>query len=140
MTAGTGVAHSEYNPSQIEPVHLLQIWLLPESRNLTPGYEQREFPLEQKKGRFQLVASRDGREGSVTVHQDVELYAAQIYAADEITHQLKTGRAAWVQVARGEVTLNGTTLKQGDGAAVSDDEIVRIVGVDASEILLFDMA
>lgn len=140
MTAGTGVAHSEYNPSEKEQVHLLQIWLLPESQGLKPGYEQRAFPLEQQKGKFQLVASRSGREGSVTVHQDVELYAAQLQAADEVTHRLETGRAAWVQVARGEVTLNGTTLKQGDGAAVSDEETIRIVGVEPSEILLFDMA
>ena len=140
MTAGTGIAHSEYNPSPDEQVHLLQIWLLPESNGLTPGYEQRAFPLEHHKGKLQLVASREGRDGSVTVHQDVSLYAAQLDTGDSITYQLKAGRAAWVQVARGEVRLGDTSLKQGDGAAISDEQSLSIVGIEPSEILLFDLA
>ncbi len=140
MTAGTGVAHSEYNPSSTEQVHLLQIWLLPEAEGLEPGYEQRLFPLEKKKARLQLVASREGRDDSVRVHQDVSLYAAQLDVDDVVSYQLKKGRAAWIQVVRGDIRLNEKSLTQGDAAAVCDEDTVRIVGVNPSEILLFDLA
>jgi redox-sensitive bicupin YhaK (pirin superfamily) len=140
MSAGTGVTHSEYNPSRTEPVHFLQIWILPEREGLAPGYEQRAFPDEAKRGRLCLVASRGGRAGSVTVHQDVDLFAALLGPGKQVGHRLGPGRHAWVQVARGAVSLNGTALAQGDGAAVSDEPGLEIQASEPSEILLFDLA
>jgi redox-sensitive bicupin YhaK (pirin superfamily) len=140
MTAGTGILHSEYNPSATERVRLLQVWLLPERKGLTPGYEQREFPAAGRSGRLQLLASHDGRDGSLSIHQDADVYAAVLAAGQETTHTLTPGRHAWVQVARGSVTLNGKTLNEGDGAAVSDETDLRLSGVMPSEVLLFDLA
>jgi redox-sensitive bicupin YhaK (pirin superfamily) len=140
MTAGTGVLHSEFNPSPTEPTHLLQIWLMPERRGLKPGYEQTAFPEAERRGRWRLVASRDGRDGSVTVHQDVELYATLLEPGEAVTHELRPGRHAWVQVARGSVTLNGRPLRAGDGAAVSDEAALAVVAAEPSEVLLFDLA
>src|SRR5262249_14915241 len=120
MSAGTGVTHSEYNPSRVERVHLLQIWILPERHGLTPEYEQQAFGAEEMRGRLRLIASHDGRAGSVTVHQDVALYASLLEADERITHQLEAGRHAWIQVARGDVELDGQPLAAGDGAAISD--------------------
>ena len=140
MSAGTGVTHSEYNPSRSEPVHFLQIWILPERNGLAPGYEQRAFPAAELHGRLRLVASRDGREGSVTVHQDVQVWAARLAAGDEILYALAPGRHAWLQVVRGALAVNGTTLAAGDGAAVSDEARLALTASAPSELLLFDLA
>jgi len=140
MTAGTGVTHSEYNPSRSEPVHLLQIWILPERQGLPPGYEQRAFPPTEMQGRLRLVAARDGREGSVTVHQDARLFAARLAAGDKVVHRLPPGRHAWLQLVRGALALNGTTLRQGDGAAVSDEARLDIRALEPAELLLFDLS
>ena len=121
MTAGTGVRHSEFNASAAEPVHFLQIWILPEVAGLPPGYEQKTFAVADKLGRLRLVASRDGRDGSVTVHQDVGLYAAALVPGEKVVHAPASGRHVWLQVARGIVTLNGKRLGQGDGAAASGE-------------------
>jgi quercetin 2,3-dioxygenase len=140
MTAGTGILHSEYNPSADEPVHLLQIWLLPERRGLTLSYGQNAFPEAGRLGRLQLLASRDGRDGAVTVHQDVDLFAAELRPGEEVTHTLRPGRAAWVQVTRGAVTVNGQPLRAGDGAAVRDESLVRLAAEGGASLLLFDLA
>lgn len=142
MSAGTGVTHSEYNPSPTERLHLLQIWITPEARNLAPSYEQKKFAPEGRRGRLQLLASRDAREGSVKIQQDAALYTAALGPKETVTHKLASGRHAWLQVARGEVTLNGVALKAGDGAAASDERALEIAGADggSSEILLFDLA
>jgi len=139
MTAGTGVLHSEYNPSETEPGHFLQIWILPEAKGLRPGYEQKAFPAEEKRGRLRLAASRDGRDGSVTIHQDAELYVSLLAPGEEATHPLGAGRHAWVQVARGAVELNGRRLETGDGAAVSDEPLLTLRGSRDAEVLLFDL-
>ena len=140
MTAGTGVTHSEYNPSRIEPVHLLQIWILPERQGLAPGYEQRPFPAAEMQGRLRVVASCDGRDGSLTVHQDARILAARLAPGDEIVHSLAPGRHAWVQVVRGALALDGSTLAAGDGAAVSDGARLVLAARAPSELLLFDLA
>jgi redox-sensitive bicupin YhaK (pirin superfamily) len=140
MTAGTGVRHSEVNPSPAEPVHLYQIWLLPERVGLKPGYEQRSFAEAEKRGRFCLVASPLGRDGSLTVHQDAEIYLASLEAGAEVTHTLRPGRHAWLQVLRGGVTLNGQSLSAGDGAAVSEESALVVRAVDSTEVMLFDLA
>jgi len=140
MTAGTGVAHSERNSSGSDPVHLLQIWILPDRGGLEPSYEQKMYGEEEKRGRLLLIASEDGRDRSVTVHQDVNLYAALLDSGQEIVHQFQPGRYAWLQVARGAVIANGKQLNQGDGAAISEEHSLKITGGAASEILLFDLA
>lgn len=142
MSAGTGVTHSERNASSEEPVHLLQIWLLPAQAGTPPSYEQRAFPEAEKRGRLRLVAAADGREGAVTIAQDVALYASVLAPAECVSHELAPARHAWVQVVRGTVTVNGQPLTAGDGAALSDERHVSIAaGTDlASEILLFDLA
>jgi quercetin 2,3-dioxygenase len=140
MTAGTGILHSEYNPSAAEPVHLVQIWILPERRGLAPGYEQRAFPEAERQDRLRLVASRDGRDGAVSIHQDVDLFAGLLSAGARVVHKLRPGRAAWVQVLRGGVAVNGRALRAGDGAAVEDEPAVELVAGDAAEVLLFDLA
>jgi len=139
MGAGTGVTHSEFNPSKVEPVHFLQVWILPERTGLPPSYEQRAFPAAEKQGKFRLVTSRTGREGSVTIHQAVDLYTALLTPGEVVTHRLTAGRHAWVQVARGTITLNDTALAAGDGAAVSDDTRLTVTAKDRAEVLLFDL-
>ena len=136
MSAGTGVRHSEMNGSNDEPVHFLQIWLMPERGGIAPGYEQKAFP--DRKDQLRLVASRDARDGSLSIHQDVDLYAAQLDGAS-VTHTFKPGRAGWVQVARGSVTVNGVQLGAGDGAAVEGESSVTLKG-DGAEFLLFDLS
>ena len=138
MTAGTGVTHSEYNPSSTEPVHFLQIWILPERSGLPAGYEQRT--LDAGGGRLRLVASPDGRDGSLVVHQDTALLAARLASGEQVEYRLRPGRHAWVQVAAGAVDLNATALHQGDGAAVSDESRLAIRATEPSELLLFDLA
>ncbi|HVS75238.1 MAG TPA: pirin family protein [Candidatus Acidoferrales bacterium] len=140
MSAGTGVTHSEHNASKSEPVHLLQIWIYPERNGLAPGYEQKAFSDAEKRGRLRLVASPDGREGSVTIHQDAELYATLLAAGETVRQEGKPGRHAWVQVARGSVKLNGQELSAGDGAALSGEKTILLTGVRDAEVLLFDLA
>jgi quercetin 2,3-dioxygenase len=140
MTAGTGILHSEFNGSKSEPVHLLQIWIFPEKRGLTPSYAQTSFPAAERKGQLKLVASRDGRDGSVSFHQDASLYAAALAPGQKVTHTLAPGRAGWVQVATGAVTLNGKKLVAGDGAAVENESALELVGVEDGETLVFDLA
>jgi len=140
MTAGTGIHHSEFNASQTEAVHFLQIWIIPDRAGLAPGYEQKSFSDAEKRGKLRLVGSRDGRDGSVTIHQDVELYASLLPTGKTVTHDLTPGRAAWVQVAQGCVKLNGETLVEGDGAAITAAGPMRLEGVADADILLFDLA
>lgn len=139
MTAGTGVAHSEANRSPTDPVHLLQIWILPEQQGLTPGYEQKFFLEDQKQNKLCLAASHDGRNGSVRVNQDVNLYAGLIDSGSSLTHQLAPNRGVWIQVARGSIDINDHDLSQGDGAAVTDETVLRMTGRESAEILLFDL-
>ncbi len=139
MTAGTGVRHSEYNASDSEPVHFLQIWIIPEKDGLEPSYEQKTYSDEEKRGRLRLVGSRDGRDGSVTIHQDVDLYASLLTSGDKVTYELGEGRNGWVQVARGSVRLDDNELSPGDGVALKGDRSLTLEGVDDAEILLFDM-
>ena len=140
MTAGTGVVHSEQNASATEPVHLLQIWLLPARTGLAPGYEQKAFPEAERRGRLRPLASADGREGSVTVHQDVTLYSALLGAGESVRHALDPGRHAWVQVARGAVSVNGETVRAGDGVALSNERSLALEASEDAELLLFDLA
>ncbi|AWJ92281.1 pirin family protein (plasmid) [Azospirillum baldaniorum] len=140
MSAGSGIRHSEYNASKKDPVHFLQIWILPNEEGMVPGYEQKAFEREEKQGRLRLVGSQDGRDGSVVIHQDVDLYATLLDEGDSVTHELRPGRHAWVQVARGQVRLNGEVLKEGDGAAISKEESLTLDGVVSAEVLLFDLA
>jgi hypothetical protein len=140
MSAGTGIRHSEYNHSESDAVHLLQIWILPERKGLDPGYEQKSFPEEEKKGRLRVIAAHDAREGAVKIHQDVDLYVSLLGQGDQVEHELQPGRHAWLQVARGEVQLDGATLKQGDGAAISEEAKLVIGAHQPSEVLLFDLA
>jgi redox-sensitive bicupin YhaK (pirin superfamily) len=140
MSAGTGITHSEYNPSKDAPVHFLQIWIMPERRNIAPGYEQRSYSRADLQSRLKLVGSRDGREGSVTIHQDVALYAGLLAKGDRVKHGLAAGRHAWLQLARGAVTANGQSLDAGDGAAISDETEIEITADDPAEVLLFDLA
>jgi redox-sensitive bicupin YhaK (pirin superfamily) len=140
MSAGTGITHSEKNYSAGEPVHLLQIWIMPNQAGLKPSYEQKMYGDEEKRGRLRLIASQDARDGSVIVHQDVSLYAALLDTGQEVVHQMSKGRHAWLQVARGAVGANGQQLKQGDGAAISEEQSLKIVGNEPSEILLFDLS
>ena len=137
MSAGTGVMHSEFNPSKDKPVHLLQIWIVPERKGLKPEYEQLAFPDADLRGKLHLVA---GPEAPVTIHQDVNLFVARLDKGQQVKHALKNGRHAWVQVARGSVGLNGTELQQGDGAAISKETEVRVEAPESSEVLLFDLA
>ena len=135
MTAGTGISHSEFNPSRTEPVHFLQVWILPERPGLEPSYEQRSFPAAG----LRLVGSRDGREGSVRIHQDVLVYVARLSAGEDVVHALAPGRHAWIQMARGAAQVNGTRLAAGDGAALSEERSVTLRGVDDAEALVFDL-
>jgi quercetin 2,3-dioxygenase len=139
MSAGTGVTHSEFNASKTEPAHLLQIWMLPEKKGLKPVYGQKNFAAGEKRGKLRLVASPDGRDGSVTIRQDNELYATVLGAGESVRHELKPDRHAYVQVARGSVKLNGTKLQEGDGAAISAEKAVELTGVQDAEVLLFDL-
>ena len=139
MTAGTGVRHSEFNASDSDPVHFLQIWILPEQEGLEPSYEQKAFSDEQKRGQLRLVGSRDGRDGSVTIHQDVDLYASLLGTGDEVSFELGDGRNGWLQVARGSVRLDDKNLSTGDGVALKGACDLQITGAEDAEILLFDM-
>jgi quercetin 2,3-dioxygenase len=137
MSAGTGVRHSEMNPSPAQWLHLLQIWIVPDRTGITPSYEQKMFEPAERQGRLRLVASPDGADGSVTIHQDVRLYAS-LLDGEEVSHALDKGRHAWLHVARGNAVVNGIELKAGDGAAISDEQSLTIKG-DGAEVLLFDL-
>jgi hypothetical protein len=140
MSAGTGVSHSEFNHSASELVHFLQIWILPERDGLAPSYEQKHFSAEERQGKLRLVASPDARDGSVRIHQDVELYASLLRSGESVAHTLRPGRHAWLQLARGHCTLNGTQLEAGDGAAMSGEASLQLSGARDAEVLLFDLA
>lgn len=139
MSAGTGVRHSEFNASASEPVHFLQIWVLPERRGIEPSYQQKAFSDDAKRGRLQLLGSRDGRDGSITIHQDVNLYATVLGNGETVTHQLTSGRRGWLHVARGSVKINGKQLAAGDGVAMDAANSITLTGVSDTEVLLFDM-
>ena len=139
MTAGTGILHSEYS-SPSDRTHLLQIWILPEKNGLTPSYEQKLFPQEEKKGKLRLVASRGGDDGSVSINQDVKLFASILDNEEKVAHELATGRHAWVQLISGSIDINGQLLESGDGAAISEETKLTIRALeDKSEFLLFDL-
>jgi redox-sensitive bicupin YhaK (pirin superfamily) len=140
MSAGTGIAHSEFNPSETEPVHFLQIWNIPDRRGIEPSYEQRSFPVEERSGRLLAIAAGDGRDGAVKMEQDVVIYSTILGPGGSAAHDLADGRHAWVQVVRGSVTIDGQVLQAGDGAALSDEPRIEITGVDDAEVLLFDLA
>jgi redox-sensitive bicupin YhaK (pirin superfamily) len=140
MTAGTGVAHSEFNPSRTEPVHLLQIWILPKARNLPPSYEQKFFSEDERRGKLRLIASPEAGNGAVTINQDARVYAWLPNQDQSIEQVIDQGRYAWIQVARGTLNLNGVELNQGDGAAISEETRLRILAHDQAELLLFDLA
>jgi redox-sensitive bicupin YhaK (pirin superfamily) len=139
MTAGTGIRHSEFNPSDSEPVHLYQIWIEPNRQGLTPSYEQKAFPADDAHGRLRLVASPEASDGSVKIHQDARVYLSQLDAGSQVTLDLLPGRHAWLQTLRGAVTLNGTSLDTSDGAAVTDETSLQIAAISDAEILLFDL-
>lgn len=140
MTAGTGITHSEFNASQTEPAHFLQIWIRPAQKGLTPSYEKTFFPEEDMWERLCVLASPDGRDKSLTIHQDAVLYGTALMPGQSVTHALAPGRAAWVQVVRGEITVNGKPLSAGGGAAISSEEQVIIEAASRAEALLFDLA
>ena len=140
MTAGTGVRHSEFNASGKNPVHFLQIWIVPEREGLKPGYEQKTFEPGEKRGHLRLIGSRDGREGSVTIHQDADLYATLLEAGESVSYAIDAGRGAWVQVARGSINVNGQRLEPGDGMAIEGGGGLRLEAETPAEVLLFDMA
>ncbi|HEY2252179.1 MAG TPA: pirin family protein [Planctomycetaceae bacterium] len=139
MSAGTGIRHSEFNPSATEPVHLYQIWLLPLTRGITPGYEQKRFDATEKQNSLRLVASPDGATGSLAIHQNASIYLASLDAGATVTHELADGRHAWMQVLRGEVSVNGARLETSDGLAASDERQLTITSDQPAEIMLFDM-
>jgi quercetin 2,3-dioxygenase len=140
MSAGTGISHSEYNASKTEPVHFLQIWITPNESGLQPGYEQRSFDLGKKSGNRVLVAAPDARDGAVKLHQNAELWVADLPKGGELAFPLKARRCAWLQVVRGKVAVNGATLDAGDGAGINDETVVGVKAIEQSEILLFDLA
>jgi hypothetical protein len=139
MSAGSGIRHSEYNPSPVDPVHFLQIWIIPDRQGLAPGYEQKHFPEAGRRGRLRLIASSDGRQGSLTIHQDADVYAANLAAGETVHLPLRRGRRAWVQVARGSVAVNGEALDEGDGAALTDESAVDVAADREAEVLVFDL-
>jgi redox-sensitive bicupin YhaK (pirin superfamily) len=139
MSAGTGVTHSEANPSPDEPVHLLQIWIFPSEQDLQPEYEEKKFSDDEKRNKLRLIVSPDGSDGSVKIHQDAKIYASLLDDREEVVHGLAEGRSAWLQVAAGSVRLNDVALKHGDGAAVSQESNLRITAEGPAEVLLFDL-
>ncbi len=139
MTAGTGVRHSEFNASKTKPVHFLQVWIVPLVAGLLPEYEQKTFSDAERSGRLRLVASQDGREGSVTVHQDLSLYSALLGPGEQARLELAAGRSAWVQVVKGRARANGQPIKEGDGAAITQESALELVGEEAAELLVFEL-
>jgi redox-sensitive bicupin YhaK (pirin superfamily) len=140
MSAGTGIMHSEFNPSQTEKLHLLQIWMLPDTTGLSPRYDQRAFPLEEKQGKLRLIAAKDGRDNAVIIHQDIDLYASILNKGDVINFHVQPHRYAWLQIVTGEATFNGQELSAGDGVQISGEEELEISTNLNAEILLFELA
>jgi quercetin 2,3-dioxygenase len=140
MSAGSGIRHSEFNHSKTEPVHFLQIWIIPERKGLKPDYEQKAFSLDAKRGKLCLIGSRNGRDGSVTIHQDVDLFSSVLSPGQTVAHKLSAGRGAWLQVVRGAVVFNDKPLKAGDGVAIDAPDLLGIEGKHSAEVLLFDLA
>lgn len=140
MSAGRGIQHSEMNPSPTEPLHFLQIWILPERAGLEPSYEQTHFDAEERRNRLRLFVSPDGEEGSLTIHQDARIYGTTLDAGASVTHAIPEGRHAWIQVARGVIDLGGERLEAGDGAALSDERELVLSAREPAELLLFDLA
>jgi redox-sensitive bicupin YhaK (pirin superfamily) len=140
MTAGRGIRHSEFNPSQDEPLRLLQIWILPEREGLEPGYEETHVPAAERRNRLRLIVDPAGRDGALRIHQDARIHAALLDAGETVSHALAPGRHAWVQVGDGDVTLDGVDLARGDGAAVSEQTSLEITARTPAEVLLFDLA
>lgn len=140
MSAGTGVTHSERNPSNTESVHLLQIWILPDQKDRQPEYEQKMFSEEEKRGRLRLIADKNGADSTITIHQDAQIFATLLDVGDVVNIPLAQGRHCWVQVARGSISLSDETLDQGDGAAISDESSVKLLGKESAEVLVFDLA
>lgn len=140
MTAGTGVRHSEKNASDQERVHLLQIWIMPDAESLTPGYEQKAFSEEERRGQLRLIASNDGRDESVRLNQDVSLFASILDADREVERVMDPARYAWIQVARGAIDVNGEKAEQGDGVVVVAEQVLKIRAQEPAEILVFDLA
>lgn len=139
MSAGTGIQHAEFNASKTEPVHFLQIWIIPEQRGLQPSYEQKAFAPDARMDQLRLIGSRDGRDGSVTIHQDVSLYLARLEAGNGLSHPLRNGRRVWLQVTSGAFDVNGAQLEAGDGAAIEHETDLRMSAGAAGELLLFDL-
>ncbi|HHP7243186.1 MAG TPA: pirin family protein [Elainellaceae cyanobacterium] len=141
MSAGTGILHSEFNGSQTDSVHLLQIWILPKQKDIDPGYEQIHISKEEKRGTLRLIGSQEGRNGSVTIHQDVNLYATLLHDGETLSYSLANDRVAWVQVARGAIQLNEQLVSAGDGVAIAQEDMLTLQGAsDDAEVLLFDLA
>jgi redox-sensitive bicupin YhaK (pirin superfamily) len=140
MSAGTGVRHSEFNPAPDAPVHFLQIWIEPEQTGIVPGYEQKFFTVEDKRGQLRLIASRDGREGSATIHQDASLYACLLNTGEQVSHQIAPDRIAYLHLVSGSVRVNGIPLNTGDAAKIKAEQALLITAVEDSELLLFDLA
>ncbi len=143
MSAGTGVLHSEFNPSPTDPVHFLQIWILPAKKGITPGYEQKAFPSSEREGKLRLIAARDGHAGAITINADAAVHASLLGSGAEVRHELANGRHTWVHVARGAIELNGVAMGAGDGAAISDETTLVLAGRDGetpAEVLVFDLA
>ena len=140
MSAGTGITHSEFNPSESEPVHLYQIWLFPQLKGIEPSYEQKKFVEVERQNRLRLVASEDAAEGSLLIHQDASVYLSSLDECRSVDHTLEPGRHAWLQVLRGAVTLNGQPLKTSDGAAVSEERNLKIVANQPADVMLFDLS
>jgi len=139
MSAGTGILHSEFNPSKVDPVHFLQMWIIPDRAGLPPSYEQKTFPIEERRGRLRLVAGPDNRGSTITVHQDARLFVANLEVNERVVHEIERGRGIWLQLARGIVTVNGTEMREGDGAAVEDEPAIAIEADTDAEFLLFDL-
>lgn len=140
MSAGTGILHSEFNHSKDKSVHLLQIWILPNKRGVTPSYEQKFFEAKEKQGRLRLVASPDGSEASVTIHQDAKLFATLLESGQNVEYRLEPDRHIWIHVARGTIELNGQKLGQSDSAGISEEQLITITSTEKAEVLLFDLA
>jgi redox-sensitive bicupin YhaK (pirin superfamily) len=140
MSAGSGLTHSEFNASKSEPVHLLQIWIVPEKRNSAPKYDQKHFDEPELRGKLRMVVSPDGKDGSLRIGQDASIFAARFDGGEAVTHPLEKGRAAWVQVARGALRVNGATLQAGDGAAIEEESAVTLSASEPGEVLVFDLA
>lgn len=139
MSAGSGISHSEFNPSKTESTHLFQIWLMPEARDMEPGYDQRSFPAEGRRNRLQRIASHTAADGALKIYQDAEVFALDLEAGAQVTHQTAADRGVWIQVAKGTLTVNGTALATGDGAAITGAEKLELRGGDDAHLLLFDL-